>query len=46
LVELHSGLLHFTIRQKPDERFVVKIDNLNAVAPGIAKIATKRRLQF
>lgn len=44
--KLHSRFLDFAIRQKPDERFVVKIDNLNAVAPRIAKIAAKRRLKF
>src|SRR5712691_4090832 len=44
--KLHAGLLHFTIRQEPDERFIVEIDHLNAVAPRIAKIAPERRHQF
>src|SRR2546430_7645794 len=45
-VEFNSRLLHFAIRQKPDKRFVVKIDNLDAIAPRIAKIAAERRLQL
>jgi len=45
-VELDAYLLYFGIRQKPDQRFVVKIDHLDAIAPRIAKIAAKRRLQF
>src|SRR2546430_6977490 len=45
-VEFNSRLLHFAIRQKPDKRFVVKIDNLDAVAPGIAKVAAERRLKL
>ncbi len=44
--EFDAGLLDFAIRQKPDERFIVEIDNLDAVAPRIMKIAAKRRLQF
>jgi hypothetical protein len=44
--ELDSGFLYFAIRQKPDERFVVKIDNLNAIPPRIVKIAAERRLEF
>ena len=46
LAELQAGFLHFAIRQQPNQRFIVKIDNLNAVAPGIVKVATKRRLEF
>jgi hypothetical protein len=45
-VEFDACLLDFAIRQEPDKRFVVKIDHLNPVAPRIAKIAAKRRLQF
>jgi hypothetical protein len=41
-----SGPLHFAIRQEPDERFIVKIDNLDVVAPGIVKIAAEWRLKF
>ena len=44
--KFHSGLLHLAIRQKPDERFVVKIDNLDPVAPRIVKVAAKRRFEF
>src|SRR5439155_9237601 len=44
--EFNARLLHLRIRQKPDKRFVVEIDNLNAVAPRIAKIAAERRLQL
>jgi hypothetical protein len=43
--EFDPGLLHFAVRQKPDERFIVKIDNLDPVAPGITKIAAEIRLQ-
>ena len=46
LDKLQSGLLHLAIGQQPDQRFVVKIDNLDAVAPRIAKIAAERRLEF
>src|SRR5437773_2575685 len=42
-VEFDSGLLHFAVRQKPDQRFVVKIDNLNAVAPWVVEVAAERR---
>jgi hypothetical protein len=45
-VEFDAGFLDFAVRQKPDERFIVKIDNLDAVAPRIAKIAAERWLQF
>jgi hypothetical protein len=31
-LEFDSGSWHFPVRQHPDERFVVKIDNLNPVA--------------
>ena len=44
--EINSGFLYFVIRQKPDQRFIVKIDNLNAIAPRIAEIAAKRRDEF
>jgi hypothetical protein len=46
LRELNSGFLHFAIWQEPDQRFIVKIDNLDAVTPGIAEIAAERRLEF
>src|SRR6476620_3159892 len=45
-IELDTRLLHFAIRQKPDERFIVKINNLDAVAPRVAKIAAEGRLEF
>src|SRR5439155_10908302 len=45
-VEFDAHLLHFGIRQKPDQRFVMKIDNLDAIAPWIVKIAAEWRLQF
>src|SRR5262245_2822011 len=44
--ELKACFLHLAIRQQPDERFVVKIDDLNAISPWIAKVTAKRRLQF
>src|ERR1700730_16424131 len=46
LRELDPRFLHFAVRKKPNERFIVEIDNLDAVAPRIAKIAPKRRLKF
>jgi hypothetical protein len=45
-VEFYAGLLHFAVRQEPDKRFVVKIDNLDAIAPWIVKVAAERRYQF
>src|SRR5438477_3097194 len=45
-LKLDPNFLHFRIRQKPDQRFIVQIDHLDAVAPGVAKIAAKSRLQF
>src|SRR5882724_11071622 len=45
-VEFDSGLLHFAVRQKPDQRFVVKIDHLDAVAPWVVEIAAERRLEL
>jgi hypothetical protein len=38
-------LLHLAIWHQPDERFIVKIDNLNPVPPRIPKITAERRLQ-
>ena len=46
VIELDTRFLHFAIRQQPHKRFVVKIDNLNPITPGIAKVAAERRLQF
>src|SRR5438445_13850863 len=46
LVEFDAGFLHFAIRQQPDERFVVQVDDLDAVAPRIAEVAPKPRNQF
>src|SRR2546430_4508574 len=34
-VEPDPGFLHFAVRQEPDQGFIVKIDNLNAVDPRI-----------
>ena len=45
-VEFDPGLLHFTVRQEPDQRFIVKIDNLNAVAPRVTEIAAERRFEL
>src|SRR4026209_945271 len=45
-VEFDTRLLDFAIRQEPHQRFIVKIDNLDPVAPWIAKITAKGRLQF
>ena len=44
--ELNSGFLKFAVRQQPDKRFVVKIDNLDTVAPWITEIAAERRFEF
>src|SRR5207253_1562377 len=44
--ELHARLLHLTIRQQPNERFIVQIDDLDAVSPRVAEVAPKRRDQF
>jgi len=44
--EFNSGLLDFAVRKQPNDRFIMKIDDLDAVAPRIAKIAAERRLQF
>ena len=39
--ELDAGFLHFAVREEPDERFVVQIDDLDAVAPRVAKVAAE-----
>jgi hypothetical protein len=44
--EFNTSFLHLAVRQEPDERFIVKIDHLNAISPWIAKVAAERRLQF
>src|SRR5262245_19710149 len=46
LFELDAGFLHLAIRQHPYQRFIVKVDHLNAISPWIAKIAAKRWFQF
>src|SRR5438067_3590173 len=46
VIELDTRFLHFAIRQQPHKRFVMKIDHLNPITPGIAKVAAERRLQF
>ena len=43
IAEFDAGFLHFLVRQKPDERFIVQIDDLNPISPRVAKIAPKRR---
>jgi hypothetical protein len=45
-IEFDACFLHFAIRQQPYERFIVKIDHLNAISPWITKVTAKRRLQF
>ena len=45
-IEFNPGLLDFLVRQEPDKRLVVKIDNLDPVPPRIVKIAAKRWVQF
>src|SRR5262245_23988344 len=44
--EFDARLLHFAIRQKPDQSFVVKLDDLNSISPWVTKVAAKGRLQF
>src|SRR5579883_2572184 len=44
-VERNPRGLHFLIRQEPDHRFIVQIDDLNPVAERIEEIATERRDQ-
>jgi hypothetical protein len=39
--EFDAGFLHLAKRQQPDERFIVEIDDLDAVAPRIAEIAAE-----
>src|SRR5438034_539983 len=43
-VEFNAGLLDFRVGQKPDKGFIVKINNLDAITPWIAKVAAERRL--
>src|ERR1043165_6186032 len=45
-VEFNAGLLHFPVGQEPDQRFIVEIDHLDTIAPGIVEVASKRRDQF
>src|SRR5204862_7971993 len=45
-VEFDARLLDFAVRQEPDKRFVVKIDNLDAIAPRVVKITAERRYQL
>jgi hypothetical protein len=44
--EFNAGILDFAIRQKPDKRFIVKINDLDAIAPWIQKVTAKRGFQF
>src|SRR2546430_17242798 len=45
-VEFNAGLLDFRVGQKPDKGFIVKINDLDAITPWIAKVAAERRLQL
>ena len=45
-IEFYTRLLDFAVRQEPDKRFVMKIDNLDAIAPGIVKITAEWRYQL
>jgi hypothetical protein len=38
--------LDFAVWQEPNKRFIVKVDNLDAVAPRVVEIAAKRRLEL
>lgn len=44
--ELDPGFLHLLIGQEPNERFVVQVDDLDAVAEGVLEIAAKSRNQL
>ena len=44
--ERDAGFLHFLIGEQPDKRLVAQIADLNAIAPGIAKVAAKTRMQL
>jgi hypothetical protein len=39
--EVYAGLLHLAIRQQPDQRFIVEINDLDAITPWIAKVAAE-----
>ena len=41
LGELDAGFLHLLVGQEPDERFVVQVNNLDAVAEWVMEIATE-----
>jgi hypothetical protein len=45
-LEADAQILDFLIRKEPDEGFVVQIPDLNAVPPGVPKIAAKPRVQL
>src|SRR6476660_4669718 len=45
-IEFYTRLLDFAVRQEPDKRFVMKIDNLDAIAPRVVKITAERRYQL
>src|SRR5437868_8636678 len=46
LFKPEPGLLEFLIGKQPDEGLVVKINDLDAIAPRIAKVAAERRDEF
>jgi len=41
LLQRNPRLLHFAVGEEPDEGFVVDVDDLDAVAPGVAKVAAE-----
>src|SRR5262249_42836563 len=43
LRETNPSLLHLLVRQQPDERFIMEIDNVNPVPKWVAENTTKSR---
>ncbi len=41
--EFDPGFLHLLVGQEPDERFVVQVNDLDAVAEWVMEIAAKAR---
>jgi hypothetical protein len=46
ILEGKAGLLDFLIRQQPNHRFVMQIDDLDSVTPWIPKVTAERRDQL
>ncbi len=44
--ELDSGLLDFAVREQPNQRLIVKVHHLDAVAPWVTEIASEPRLHL